>query len=155
MPASFLIRRALTDDRSREPVRAGTEAPPFSLESLDGGTVSLEDYRGRPVVVFFWGSWCDLCRDMIPLLTEAADRHPDAAVVGVLFRDEPDTARAAAREAGAGWDTLLDPGEATATAWGVDSTPITFFVNRDGRVSGSVPGQLHRPLIDKQLARIL
>ena len=155
MPASFLIRRAVTDDRSLRPIAAGTEAPTFSLRSLTGETVSLEALRGRPLVVNFWGSWCKPCLQEVRMLTEAGQRHEHVAVVGILVRDDPAAALAVVQDLGAEWPTLVDPGEEVATAWGVDSAPVTFFVRRDGTVASSVVGQVHKPLIEKQLARIL
>lgn len=154
VPASFLIRRLVDDREELDPLTSGP-APAFTLTSLDGETVSLDGLRGRPVAVNFWGSWCEQCRNQLPLLAQARERHPELAVVGVLFRDDPDAARAEAEAAGADWPSVVDPDGAVARAYGVESAPATFFVTRDGEISGLLVGPVSRRLIDRQLSRIL
>lgn len=154
MPASFLIRRVVDDREELDPLTSGP-APAFTLTSLDGEPVSLDELRGRPVAVHFWGSWCEQCRHGLPLLAQARQRHPELAVVGVLFRDDPDSARAEIESVGADWPSAVDPDGEVARSYGVDSAPALFFVARDGQISGLLVGPVSRPLLDRQLSRIL
>jgi cytochrome c biogenesis protein CcmG, thiol:disulfide interchange protein DsbE len=135
----------------------GTPAPALRLQGLDGGRVDLAAFRGRPVVVNFWATWCDPCVREFPLLRAAAASHrPDRlAVVGVLTNDRPAAARAFVRRHGATWPVALDPNAATATAWGAVGLPHTFFVRPDGTLASHQLGELTQAALDRQLAQIL
>ena len=151
VPASFLIRRP--GQRDLAPLRSGP-APAFTLARLDGGEVSLAGLRGRPVVVNFWGSWCLQCRRELRTLVEVRQSRPDLDVVGIVFRDPPEQAREEARQAGADWPQLVDPGERVARAYGVDSAPATFVVGPDGTIGATLVGPVTRAIIERQLAAL-
>jgi cytochrome c biogenesis protein CcmG/thiol:disulfide interchange protein DsbE len=138
-----------------QPVPPGTKAPPLRLPGLDGGTVDLAEYRGRPVVVNFWASWCEPCTRELPLLAEAAGQGAAApVVVGVVVRDDPAAARAMAARLGARWPMALDSGERVAGAWKVALLPQTFFVRADGTIASQQPGELTAGALREQLARV-
>lgn len=154
MPASLVVRRALTDASPVSPLRSGP-VPAFTLADLDGARFSSGSLRGRPAVVHFWGSWCEQCRKEVGVLAAARRAHPEVAVVGILFRDQPAEARRAAQDLGVGWPLLVDPDEEAAGAFGVDSAPATFFVDAGGRITGLLVGPVSTPLVERQLERIL
>ena len=137
--------------------QVGDAAPGFALTDLNGKTVSLADLRGRPVIVNFWASWCGPCIDEFPLLQNAAAVHRDAdlAVVGIVFRDNSESARRFMARMGAPWSAAIDPGEAIATRYGVIGPPDTFFIDRNGVIVGRQIGQLSASDLDQGLARIL
>jgi thiol-disulfide isomerase/thioredoxin len=138
-----------------QPVAPGTPAPALRLPGLDGGTVDLAAYRGRPVVVNFWASWCEPCKRELPLLAEAAGQGPTApAVIGVVVRDDPAAARAMAARHGARWPMALDTDERVAGAWRVALLPQTFFVRADGTIASQQPGELTADALRAQLARV-
>lgn len=112
----------------------GRPAPDFRLEDLDGGTRSLSDLRGRPVVVNFWASWCIPCRDEAPLLADAQSRDATSGlqILGVVFQDDADSARAFMERFALPYPGLLDPGGRTAIDYGVVGIPMTFMIGRDG-----------------------
>ncbi|HEX8938719.1 MAG TPA: TlpA disulfide reductase family protein [Candidatus Limnocylindrales bacterium] len=119
-------------------------APPLTGTALDGTSVSLADLRGRPVIVNFWASWCVPCRQEFPLFKTALARHASdrLAIVGVLFNDSADAARAFAASEGAGWPSLPDPTGAAAHAYRVPAPPQTFFVDREGVIRAAQLGQI-------------
>jgi peroxiredoxin len=155
VPGSLLIRRALDGGIARRTPLSSGPAPAFQLEATNGTTVSSADFAGRPTIVHFFASWCDLCRDEIPLLAESRRDHPDLALVGVVVRDDAGAATQAAESAGIDWPLLLDPDDSTARAWGVDSAPVTFFVSADGRIAGRLIGPVNQLNLDRQLDRII
>ncbi|HEY3240116.1 MAG TPA: TlpA disulfide reductase family protein [Acidimicrobiia bacterium] len=154
VPGSLLIRRALTDESRRDPLRSGP-VPAFSLEATDGTTVSSAGFAGRPAVVHFFASWCKPCLDEVPVLDAVRRRHPDVALVGVVVRDDPAAAGRAAREAGMDWPLLVDPDEKAAQAFQVDSAPVTFLVSPQGQITGRLIGPVTRLPLERQLRRIL
>ena len=135
----------------------GQPAPDFALGTLDGRTVSLADYRGRPVIVNFWASWCVPCRDEFPLLRDARERHAAAGleVLGIIHDDGPEAARAFAASYGADWPLLQDPDDAAWTDYGGVFLPITFYVDRGGIVRAVSYGPPPTGVLEEQIAKIL
>lgn len=140
------------------PAAAEGDAPEFQVPGLDGGCVDLADYRGRPVVLNFWASWCNPCREEFPLLKRAYEEHRDdgLAIIGVASRDIASDARRFADHAGATWTLGIDDTGDVATAYGVRPLPQTFFIDRDGKIASRLfrPFQTRREL-ERELAVIL
>jgi len=138
-------------------VRVGDPAPAFSLADLDGNPVRLADLRGRPVIVNFWASWCGPCVEEFPLLTSAAAAHEGdgLAIVGIVFQDRSEAARAFLARMGASWPAAMDPGDALANRFGIVWPPDTFFIDRNGVVVGRQIGQLSAADLDRGLAQIV
>jgi cytochrome c biogenesis protein CcmG/thiol:disulfide interchange protein DsbE len=137
--------------------RTGQAAPPLAGSALDGSAVDLAALRGRPVVVNFWASWCVPCREEFPLLEQKlAELGPTdgLAVIGVLYKDEPELAQQFLAEIGASWPTLDDPGDAFAKAYRVAAPPQTYFIDKDGVLRGIQVGQLRPEDFDTQYAKI-
>jgi len=137
--------------------RIGQPAPDFVLADLDGNPLLLADLRGRPVIVNFWASWCGPCVDEFPLLAEAERTHrgDGLVVVGIVFRDRSEAARAFMTRMGAVWAAAMDPGEAVAQRFGVVGPPGTFFIDRDGIVVGRQVGPFSAVDLERGLAAIL
>jgi cytochrome c biogenesis protein CcmG, thiol:disulfide interchange protein DsbE len=132
-------------------------APAFELQSLDGETVRLADYRGRPVIVNFWASWCLPCRDEFPLLRAARQRYSAEGleVLGIVHDDGPAQARAFAQSFDADWPLLLDPDESTWRAYAGVFLPITYYIDREGIVRAVSYGPPPAAVFDEQVAKIL
>lgn len=136
----------------------GRPAPPLAGATLDGAAFDLAAQRGRPVLVNFWASWCGPCREEFPLLEDAAARHADEGlvVVGALFKDDAEPARAFVEEQGATWPTVSDPDRGIGRAWKVLAPPQTFFVDREGIIREVQVGQVRDAAeLDRLLASIL
>ena len=152
VPMSLLVQRAFDDNA--DPLTSGP-APEFTLTDLDGEPVSLDDLAGQPVVLHFWGSWCEPCDFQFELLAAARKKFPEVTFLGILFRDDPAAARRYAEDHGADWPMLVDPDEQTASDYGVDGVPLTFFIDGDGEIRGSMVNEYARPQLERQIRRIL
>ena len=156
VPVSLLIRRLVDPVRRVDPRHSGA-APTFELRSLDGELVSLAglrgvslaDFRGRPVVVNFFGAWCEQCINELPLLAQMQGRYPGVSIVGVLYREDPEVGRKAAESGHASWPVLLDPDGKVAAAYGVEGAPATFFIRPDGTIAGDLLGPVSIGILDK------
>jgi cytochrome c biogenesis protein CcmG/thiol:disulfide interchange protein DsbE len=135
----------------------GRAAPDFALRDLDGHDVRLADFRGRPLLVYFWASWCLPCRTEFPLLKQALLDHAGErlAVVGVVFKDSAANAGQFMSAQGASWPALVDPGGATAAAYSVFAPPTTFYVDAGGIVRAVSFGPPPAGSLEGLLARIL
>jgi thiol-disulfide isomerase/thioredoxin len=129
------------------PVEERGEAPTLAMPVL--GTqdeeLSLEDLRGRVVVLNFWASWCGPCRAEQPDLNEAHDLLPadEVAFLGVNIEDTAPSALAHEREFAIPYPSLFDPANEFASRFqgiGPRTIPSTFFLDADGRVAARVFG---------------
>lgn len=121
-------------------------APSFELAPLEGGdTVSLDDLRGEIVVVNFFASWCQECRNEHDALTSTADAFADDSVtlVQIGYQESPPDSITYLDSAGRSDNAyyLADPGSRTAISYGVFGIPETFFIDEDGSVVGKIIGE--------------
>jgi cytochrome c biogenesis protein CcmG/thiol:disulfide interchange protein DsbE len=155
VPVSLVARRAARGPLVT-PIETGV-APDFTLTALDGATVRLSEFRGHPVIVNFWASWCVPCRQEFPVLRRALrDHRADGLVVlGVIWNDLPRDARAFARDQQARWPMLIDPDRIAGTAYGITAVPQSFVVRPDGTLSAHVYGSdgITTRILDRQVER--
>ena len=134
----------------------GAQAPDVRGATLDGGTFSLADLRGHPVVLNFWGPSCVPCRDEFPLLESKLAQHTadGLAIVGVLTDDPVAPAQDFVTQYGATWPTVLDPDKALKAAYRVAGRPQTYFIDGDGVIRSIQIGELTAEDFDRQYAKI-
>ena len=121
-------------------------APDFTAATLTGSRLSFSSYRGRVVVVNFWGSWCGPCREEAPTLAVTARQYRPAGVsfLGVDVRDTTASALAFARDFGITYPSVSDKGSVITLDFTsvvpVAGTPTTLVVDRTGHIAGAVFG---------------
>jgi peroxiredoxin len=122
--------------------RPGFSAPGFTLETLDGETVTLADFRGKVVVVNFWATWCLPCRTEMPALERAWNALQDNGLVilAVNLQESPGHVSAFVKELGLTFPVLLDRNGAAFDQYQVQLYPTTFFIGRDGIIQEVVFG---------------
>lgn len=158
LPVAWLLFQGLgRDPREIASPLIGRAAPDFSLQSMEGGEVSLADYRGRAVVVNFWASWCFECIAEHGVLMEAQQRYADeVAIIGILYQDTvADAAGFLARYGDGGWPNLIDPAGTVAVDFGVSGVPESFFIDSDGIVRYKQWGPVTDDVIESQLPPLL
>jgi cytochrome c biogenesis protein CcmG/thiol:disulfide interchange protein DsbE len=114
-------------------------APAFDLSRLDtGAKISLADYKGKPVIVNFWASWCIPCKGEAPALQQAYEKYRDQGLVvlGVDAQDFRGDARRFAKRYKLTYPIVYDGRGSTLGKWGVTGFPETFFVDRSGHLVG-------------------
>jgi peroxiredoxin len=121
--------------------KVGSVAPDFETEDVFGNPVSLSQFRGQPVWLMFWGSWCPPCRAEFPDIQAAyAQLEPKGLrMLGVSLRESPlDAATYAARN-GATFLVLSDPDERdTGAAYPIFNFPTHIFIDKDGVIRSIV-----------------
>lgn len=126
--------------------------PDFRLPLLSGGELSSAQLKGSPVVLNFFASWCEPCREEAPLLEATARAYHDdgVRVVGVNINDTQRNARRFVHEFGITYPVVRDPNRTLARGLGVYGLPETFFIDADwtllraskGPKTGDVPGSM-------------
>ena len=126
----------------------GAKAPTFTLRRLEGnGEVSLASYRGKPVVLNFWASWCEPCKAEAAVLERDWTSYRDRGVV-FLGVDYHDLASDARRFVSAHSLTfpMLDDGSGKVTgSYGISQVPETYVLNKEGRVVAHLAGPITDP----------
>ena len=139
------------------PPQPGMPAADFTLEDLEGAEVSLADYAGRPVLVFFWATWCGYCRREIPDVVDLyAEMEEDGlAVLAVDIMEPRDLVAEFAAEAGMEFPVLLDAEARVADRYYVRGVPTNVFIDREGTVVRVVPGAPEKEDLRGYLAELL
>ena len=112
----------------------GKLAPDFTLTGLDGQEVSLSDFRGKPVLINFWASWCGPCRIEMPLLQEVYEQWTSKGLVllAVNLQESQGTVEEFIEGAGYTFPVLLAPGNKVPLSYNIRGIPATFFIDADG-----------------------
>jgi thiol-disulfide isomerase/thioredoxin len=123
----------------------------ISGRRVDGaGVLSLASFRGRPVLVNYWGAWCAPCRQEAPALARFARAHPTFAILGINNDATVSAARSFERAHGFTWPSIVDPGNVSGVIRTTLGQPVTVLVDASGRVSRRVIG----PLTDATLTTL-
>jgi len=112
------------------------EAPDFTLKSLEGSNLRLEEYRGQVVLINFWASWCGPCRQEMPLLDRLHHRYEDTgfAVLGVNVEGEVKPAQEIVDKTNVTFPVLIDEDQKVSEMYDLEAMPSTVVVDRDGVV---------------------
>ncbi len=126
---------------------------------MNGKDVRLADYKGRPLIINFWATYCAPCKHEIPIFVDLVEKYRDQklAILGVSIDDSADDLRPFAEQfkmnypvlVGLGQDRLLETYEA------VFFIPVTWFVRPDGTVSLKHPGSATKEWFEEQVKALL
>lgn len=121
---------------------SGGATPPLALQDLDGRPHSLVDYRGKVVLINFWATWCEPCREEMPSINRlrASLAAQPFAVLAVNLAETEPRIRRFMEQVPLDFPVLLDRDSATAKTWRARVLPVSFLVGPDGRIRYAVIG---------------
>lgn len=136
----------------------GKKAAGFEVKGLgDAGTVSLASFKGKPVILNFWASWCTSCREEAEMLETfwQMARDKGIQVVGVAVQDTPEAALEFARRAGKTFPVGIDESGKVGLDYGVYGVPETFFIDASGIIRYKEAGPLTHEVLMTEAERIM
>lgn len=119
------------------------EAPPFSLKGLDGNTTALSSLRGKPVLLFFWGSWCVACKEDMPVLQKFSESKRDQLTIFTVAVDGEREKRIQkiVKDLKINLPVLLVYKEKVLKDYSVNVIPLGILINQEGLWVGKIIGQ--------------
>ncbi len=135
----------------------GMLAPDFTLKDPQGNQVSLSGFRGRPVMINFWATWCPPCRYEMPFMeTVYRERAADGLVIlAVSIDEDPNEVPRFMKEFGITFPVVLDTDQSVATKYRIRPIPTSFFVDKDGVIRDMEIGAMDKKTILKKLSKVM
>lgn len=133
----------------------GAAAVAFDLKTLEGKTADLESFRGKPLVINFFASWCDPCREEMPLINElAAKAGGNYQVLGIAVEDSRAAVSEYAKEAKLLFPIALDLNSRVKRSYRIFGPPATFFVDGQGIIRDIVMGPITPERVKEAAKRV-
>lgn len=122
----------------------GEKAPDFTLEDLDGNTVSLSDYQGKNVYINFFATWCPPCRGEMPDLEKIYQKYKDEDIVvlAVDLGEDKDTVKSFIEENKYNFNVLLDSDQTATEQYNITSIPVSVFIDKQGNIEAKQVGAM-------------
>jgi cytochrome c biogenesis protein CcmG/thiol:disulfide interchange protein DsbE len=132
--------------------------PPLALRDLQGKEHTLADYKGKVVVLNFWATWCDPCREEMPAMQRLQDKHSGKLVIlAVDYGEGPPRIKDFLNKVPVRFTVLLDRDTAAASAWKVKVLPTTLVIDPDQKVRFVAVGDVgwDTPPVEAEIVKLL
>ena len=132
-------------------------APDFSLQDLNGQPLELASYRGKVVLLDFWATWCTPCRGEIPHFVEFQDKYREQGlqVLGISMDDDAKPVRKFYQEFKMNYPVALGNEKVADAYGGVLGLPVTFVIDRDGKVAAKYVGEVAMSSMQQEVESLL
>ncbi|WP_409289044.1 thiol-disulfide oxidoreductase ResA [Peribacillus sp. SCS-37] len=137
-------------------VKLNSEAPNFVLEDMNGNKHKLSDYKGQGVVLNFWGTWCKPCEKEMPYMDSQYAKFKDKGVqiLAVNVGESSYAVEHFADKYGLDFPIMIDKKSEVQNAYRVDPLPVTFLIDKEGKVIDQMTGSLTEAEIEHFMNRI-
>ncbi len=149
----------LDNDSSENSTEAKVMAPDFTVYDADGNAVSLSDFKGKPVIVNFWASWCGPCKSEMPEFETVYQEYSENIHFMMVnmtdgYSETIDKATKFIEENGYTFPVYFDTSQDAATTYSVYSIPATYFIDAEGYVIANARGALDMETLKKGIDMI-
>ncbi|HRJ40475.1 MAG: TlpA family protein disulfide reductase [Caldilineaceae bacterium] len=144
IPLVFIVFLALRLGTAKSEHRAEGLAPVLEFTTFEGETINLDNLRGQGVMVNFWASWCDPCREEAALLESTWRREKDRGIIflGLDYLDQEPAAKAYLAEYDITYPNGPDLRSQVARRYGIQGVPETFFIDPEGKIVDIIVGPI-------------
>jgi peroxiredoxin len=140
---------------------SGHSPSDFTLPTLDGGSITLSDLKGKVVLINFWATWCSPCREEMPSLERLYRqfKHGKFALLAVDIMEHPEKVKKFAREYNLSFPILLDRNGDISAKYAANAIPTTYIIDKGGKAVGKAigarkwDGDHAKDLVDELLGR--
>jgi len=136
----------------------GNLAPNFQLDNLEGESVSLSDFRGKPVMLNFWATWCPPCVSEMPYIQQMYEEWRDKGLILLVIHmgGSPSQVKEFLQSHNLSLPVLLDINQDVAQKYGIQYIPTTFFIDKDGIIQEKIIGAFSgKAQIEMGLSKII
>ena len=138
----------------------GSEAPDFTVYDLEGNAYKLSDFRGKPVLLNFWASWCGPCQMEMPDFQKYYESHGDKVnfVIVNLTDGQQETVESASAfiaEKGYTFPVYYDTDIDAAVKYGVSAVPVSYFIDAEGYFVAWAQGALTADMLQQGMDMLL
>lgn len=130
----------------------------FTVTDYDGNQVNLSDYKGKPIVLNFWATWCYYCKVEMPDFNEAYKKYPDVQFLMLNATgtngETVESAKSYVEQEGYEFNVLFDENNNGLRKFGISSFPTTVFIDKDGNVVTGRVGMLTMDALESEIAKI-
>ncbi|MGB5716587.1 MAG: TlpA disulfide reductase family protein [Gammaproteobacteria bacterium] len=133
----WLLATAALAEQTLTAVPGKVEAPDFTLQDTSGKTHTLSDYRGRPVIINFWTTWCPPCREELPSMNRAWHmiEKEGIAMLAINMGEDEDTIFIFSADYPTDFPVLMDRSGEVIEQWPVKGLPTTYVIAPDGTIA--------------------
>ncbi|MBL7055374.1 DUF3179 domain-containing protein [Candidatus Woesearchaeota archaeon] len=132
----------------------GNLAPDFILSDINGGEVQLSNLRGKLVIINFWASWCPPCREEFPEFEKIFQENKDIEVLGINLQEDKEKIDFFLEEIPVTFTLLLDPSSDVKEMYNVFTQPVTYFIDKNGRITDKKFGPLTEKEIEEKFGKL-
>jgi peroxiredoxin len=154
LSACLLAGEVISRAHNQEDLPQGTPAPAFSVQTLNGDSLSLAGLHGKVVVLNFWATWCPACREELPDLSRFAAAHPHDCIKLIGISDEdPVQLYAWLGAHPLGYPIVGNAGD-LGPLYGVEALPTTVVIDKEGRVAARFVGAVQLKALERAVERL-
>lgn len=140
---------------------AKTAAPDFTVQDTNGNTVSFSDFKGKPVVLNFWASWCPPCKAEMPDYEKMYQQYRNKGVVFLMVnmtdgsRETTVTAKQFLKDSKYTFSAYFDVKSNAADTYGISSIPDSIFIDKNGKIANAYEGMIDAATMKNNIEAII
>jgi len=152
----YFLARSRPVDTNRSAAN-GALAPDFYLPQLTGGQLTLSAYRGKVVLLDFWATWCDPCRDEIPRFVDLQTKYGTQGlqIIGVSMDDGPEPVQEFYRRFNMNYPVVMGNAKTGELYGGILGLPVAFLIGRNGRIYSRHIGATDASIFESEILHLL